>query len=259
MPCGVWETGRNRLGENNSFYGKQHTDETKRKISDKNKEQHKGKTYEEIHGIEKAKELRELRRQTRQGKTYEEIYGVEKAKELREKGRQMRLGRKCSKITRIKMSKSHEGEKNGFYGKHHTEEAKQRMSQKRLGRKQSKRSNEKRSKTLKGTRRGANNPAWRDGKSFEPYGETWTLELREQIRKRDNYVCQMPSCEMVQDKRPHDVHHIDYNKKNDNLLNLLTLCVSCHAKTGIKRKMWTYLFQVLQEIRLCHDKELDMI
>ncbi len=33
-------------------------------------------------------------------------------------------------------------------------------------------------------------------------------------------------------------NHIDYNKKNSNLNNLITLCGSCHTKTNTNRNYW---------------------
>lgn len=36
------------------------------------------------------------------------------------------------------------------------------------------------------------------------------------------------------------LHHIDYNKNNNNFSNLLPLCINCHTKTNCKnRTMWT--------------------
>ena len=45
------------------------------------------------------------------------------------------------------------------------------------------------------------------------------------------------------DKNGFDVHHIDYDKKNNSKKNLITLCRSCHAKTNFKRKEWQTLFE----------------
>lgn len=73
---------------------------------------------------------------------------------------------------------------------------------------------------------------WKDGKSFEPYGKEWFTNLRTIIRKRDRFTCQ--EC----GKNGFVVHHIDYNKKNNNLDNLITLCRSCHTKTNYNRKDW---------------------
>jgi len=40
-----------------------------------------------------------------------------------------------------------------------------------------------------------------------------------------------------------DVHHIDYNKKNNNINNLITLCKSCHPKTNFNRKYWKQILK----------------
>lgn len=87
------------IGENNSFFGKKHTEETKSLISEKQK----GVSLEQKVGKEKAKKLREKmsiisseimknnpeRKEQLanliRGKTLEEIYGEEKGKEIREK------------------------------------------------------------------------------------------------------------------------------------------------------------------------------
>jgi len=76
---------------------------------------------------------------------------------------------------------------------------------------------------------GANNPAWNGGTSFEPYNPEFNDDLRRSIRKRDNYTCQ--SCGITQDNNgiALDVHHIDFDKKNSNPNNLISLCRSCHA------------------------------
>ena len=42
-----------------------------------------------------------------------------------------------------------------------------------------------------------------------------------------------------------DCHHIDYNKKNCSLNNLITLCRSCHMKTNTNRNYWINYFNSL--------------
>ena len=89
---------------------------------------------------------------------------------------------------------------------------------------------------------GKNHPNWKGGKSFEPYTTDWTEYLRESIRKRDNYVCQL--CNKSQGDIAHDVHHIDYDKKNCNPDNLITLCHSCNSKVNFNRDYWTNYFNI---------------
>ena len=74
------------------------------------------------------------------------------------------------------------------------------------------------------------------GKSFQLYGFEWTSLLKHSIRTRDCFVCQI--CK----KNGYIVHHIDYNKFNNNLDNLITLCQSCHMKTNFKREYWIKYF-----------------
>lgn len=90
---------------------------------------------------------------------------------------------------------------------------------------------------------GENNSTWRGGISFEPYGIEFNDELKKEIRSRDNHTCQL--CKKRQNGRAYDVHHIDYNKKNNDSINLITLCHSCHSKASGKREYWTDYFQTM--------------
>jgi 5-methylcytosine-specific restriction endonuclease McrA len=58
--------------------------------------------------------------------------------------------------------------------------------------------------------------------------------IRNLIRKRDNYTCQI--CFKLQYNPQLVVHHIDFDKKNDDEKNLISVCVSCHKKLhkGVK-------------------------
>lgn len=40
------------------------------------------------------------------------------------------------------------------------------------------------------------------------------------------------------------IHHIDYNKNNNSVNNLIPLCVHCHAKTNGKRQIWYNIFSL---------------
>jgi HNH endonuclease len=93
-------------------------------------------------------------------------------------------------------------------------------------------------------KKGEKHPAWRGGISFEPYGVDFNKKLREQIRKRDGYRCQ--ECFRHQNELRTKtnksyrlvIHHIDYNKKNNNPNNLISLCKSCHTQTNWNREQW---------------------
>ena len=61
-----------------------------------------------------------------------------------------------------------------------------------------------------------------------PYGPGFTKKLKEEIRIRDNFACQI--CDIKETTRKHCVHHIDGNKNNNSARNLTTLCIECHGR-----------------------------
>lgn len=93
-------------------------------------------------------------------------------------------------------------------------------------------------------------PRWEGGVSFQPYGIEFNNDLREKIRKRDNYICQECKKSQKEFDQTLSVHHIDYDKKNNVDSNLVTLCVSCHMKTNTRRYFWKgYFYRILEERR----------
>jgi hypothetical protein len=135
-------------------------------------------------------------------------------------------GRIVSQKTRNQISKStsksiqrkirEEGFHWGMKGKHHSEETKLKDAITHLGDKSS---------------------LWQGGISYEPYTEDFNHIKKKEIRKRDNNTCQICL------KFGKDVHHIDYNKKNCNSNNLITLCRKCHIKTNLNREYWQKLLK----------------
>ncbi len=79
-------------------------------------------------------------------------------------------------------------------------------------------------------RLGVSNPNYRGGKSREPYPLEWRETLKESVRNRDNYRCQICGIAQERSGRLLCVHHIDRNKKNLNPLNLISLCTAHHTK-----------------------------
>jgi len=79
-------------------------------------------------------------------------------------------------------------------------------------------------------------------KRRDKYPIDWVDDLKESIKKRDKYICQI--CEIHQDEvdKNFAIHHIDYNKFNLNPNNLITLCNSCHSKTNYNRSYWIRYF-----------------
>lgn len=91
------------------------------------------------------------------------------------------------------------------------------------------------------SRFGATNPSWKGGISTYPYCLIWKdKEYKESIRERDNHQCQNPDC-WDRSKRL-CVHHIDYDKKNCEVSNLITLCCSCNLRANVNRDRWQELY-----------------
>jgi len=138
-------------------------------------------------------------------------------------------------------------------GKIISEETRQRMRNKALGRKQTEEAKQKIRNFLTGRKRpellGELNSQWQNGKSFEIYPKEFKYK-RNTILERDNYTCQSSNCKCL--SKILDIHHIDYNKKNNNPDNLITLCRSCHAKTNGKnvRQYWTQFYTILINERM---------
>jgi hypothetical protein len=165
------------------------------------------------HTEERKRKMSETHKKNGDGKWNK---GRKHTKEQLEKMRLAHLGKKrpkefCEKMSKIKMGKPclwSKGNKNYFWGKHFY---------------------------------GEKSPSWQGGKSFEPYSVDWNECLRRSIRERDKYICQ--KCNEPQGDFAHDVHHIDYDKKNCNPSNLITLCHICHLKINKNKDYWTNYFR----------------
>ncbi len=87
---------------------------------------------------------------------------------------------------------------------------------------------------------------WAGGKSFEPYPTGFNPSLKREIRKRDNYTCQLceiPECELPEHL---SIHHINYNKNNLIPDNLISLCRSCNSRVNHNRDKWIRHFKPVQ-------------
>lgn len=173
---------------------------------------------------------------------------------------EVRRGRKFTDEHKANLSKANKGTISWAKGKKFTDEHKKKIGEGRLKRKallgylHSPETRAKMSIAFKGVHAGEKNPmfgksgelapGWMGGKSFEPYSSDWTKTLRHSIRQRDNFTCQ--ECDKKQTSVTFSVHHIDYDKKNCNPTNLITLCPSCHGKTTVgDREYWKNLFKKL--------------
>jgi hypothetical protein len=171
------------------------------------------------------------------GKSFYEIwldkYGKEEADKRLESFKNKKRGVKHTESHKNSISKSLTGEKNPFYGKTHSIESKSKISKNHRNCKGDNNPMFDNGHKIKGEKNGA----WQGGVSLEDYGEDFDDKLKESIRSRDNYtcvICKNAGCV---------VHHIDYDKKNNNKNNLITLCNSDHAKTNFNRDSWIEFFK----------------
>lgn|SRR3990167_2427418 len=202
--------------------------------------------------------------------------GKKKTEEHKQKLKEVAIGRIVTEETRDKLSKATKGENNPMYNKHHTEEARQKQAKAKKGKKRTEVSKSKQSNSLRDKKRkpfteehrknmseaqkgkhcGKNNnfygihflgelsPNWQGGLSFLPYPPEFNKELKQSILERDKYTCQNSACICIEIMDLH-IHHIDYDKKNNNSENLTTLCNSCHSQTNGKnnREYWINYYQ----------------
>eukprot|EP01083_Nonionella_stella_P292031 993464_1 len=130
-----------------------HTEESKRKISQKNKgricseatrkkisESHQGernpmfgkkhtdKAKQKMKGRKCSQDTKRKMSESRKGER-NHMLGKKHTDESKQKMKERAYGRKCSQETRKKMSESTQGERNPMYGKKHTEETKRKMSE----------------------------------------------------------------------------------------------------------------------------------
>ena len=124
------------------------------------------------------------------------------------------------------------GEKNPFFGQKHAQHTIDHLRTSKKGKRAY--NQEQYEKAVKNTRRGENHHNWNGGSSYGPYGSEFTRELKQQIKESYKFICQL--CDQESDKL--DIHHIDYNKKNNALDNLIPLCKTCHGQTNYNRDSW---------------------
>lgn len=142
--------------------------------------------------------------------------------------------------TRRKISEAMKGKPPtmGMLGKHHTELSKVKSRESNVGKKRS----QKTKKNISNSLLREKNPNWLGGISFGLYGLEFNDDLKEVIRNRDRRKCQVCGKQELESGEKLIVHHIDYNKRNNDPRNLIGLCRSCHGKTNHNRNYWINYF-----------------
>lgn len=171
------------------------------------------------------------------------------------------------------LSKKFKGRVSPMKGRKHSDETKKEMSRARKGMKWSKESKERFSEQQKGKNNpmygkthgrkykerlkiefsGNNNPNWKGGVTPENKARISTAKwknIRLKVYKRDNWACQSCGIKCSNAKKLSwktiQCHHLIAWRDggSDELENLTTLCVRCHAKIeyGLReKKAWEYL------------------
>lgn len=218
-------------------------------------EDHKSKISLKLKGRKISEEQKKLMSEKYKGISFIDRYGKEKAMKMIESARLKKLGRKqspetiakrvihlrrpCSEEKKKKISLAQKGRpKLGFFKKEHKVNVGRKLSEEtklRIGRANK--------IALLGKLAGNKHPNWKGGKSLEEYGKDFNNEIKDRVKKRDHYTCQL--CFLHKDNLKHkfNIHHIDFNKKNNDINNLVTLCIPCHIKTNRNREEWTRHFQ----------------
>lgn len=110
-----------------------------------------------------------------------------------------------------------------------SEEGRERLrlaGKKRIGRKLTEAQRKKLSIAHIGIQAGDKHPNWKGGVSKIQRAPGFTKELKKRVYKRDNWDCQ----DCGKHGRLIHAHHVDFNKDNHDIDNLITLCPKCHGK-----------------------------
>ena len=138
-------------------------------------------------------------------------------------------------------------ENNPFYGKKHSVKTKRLLSGPR--------------ESLRGKNNpnygkglfGKDNPNWRGGISFiDGYSNEFKKIISPYLRK---YFKQCRECG---NKNNLIVHHIDYDKKNNDLMNLIVLCLKCHMKSNFKRILYFNKFRFMNEFGISRNNKFKL-
>jgi len=213
----------------------------------------KGLTKETDERVRKYVENRE----SRKGKIWEEIFGKEKAQYLRKNNSEKLKGTKISEEHKRKISNANKGNKYGKNNKGNKRPDLSLMNSLKKGKKWEELYGEEKTKKIKKIlsikRKGDRNANWRGGIMREPYPFKFNRELKEKIRKRDKYICQLCGEKQKEFKMKNrsgkvvflslGIHHIDYNKQNCKDNNLISLCRKCNSFVNFERRKWTKFFQ----------------
>jgi hypothetical protein len=152
-------------------------------------------------------------------------------------------GKPLSNETKEKIKQNLLGEKNPFYGKHHSEETKAKLRNKDLSGNKNPFFNKHHSIETKlkiSLANGGNGIYLLPNKYYPEFNQ----KLRKIIKNLYGNKCSGKNCLMTEEnhikiyKRSLECHHIDYDKKNNNVFNLIPLCKPCNIKANKNKAFW---------------------
>ena len=203
-------------GEKNPFFGREHSEETRRRL------------------CETAKLRAPPSAETRR-KISEEGKGRKHSEETRKK---MSVANKMrappSAETRRKISEAWK------LRAPTSEETRRKLSEARIGKP---RSEETIRKMRENMPKGEKSVHWMGGVSFFPYCQKFNNEFKERVRAFFNHQC--VECGTPQKEKKLGVHHVNFDKQsccNDTFPLFVPLCPSCHTKTNHNREYWEQYF-----------------
>ena len=155
-----------------------------------------------------------------------------------------RMRKPKSEEHKRKLSETKKGEKHPFFGK-----------KRPLHSDFMKRNNPAKTLDVRKKLKGENNPNWKGGISFDPYCRIFSdKDFRYVIFKRDKYSCQNCGITRMLSLKVYGreliVHHINYNKKDCETNNVISVCNSCNAKSNFNRSEWQKYYSRILENRI---------
>ena len=80
-------------------------------------------------------------------------------------------------------------------------------------------------------------------------------DFRYKILNDQNFYCGNPKCNISNKDAQFHLHHIDFDKSNDNRLNLIFLCHSCHSKTSNSNNKYIEYYKMINE-EICNETKI---